>query len=120
MKYFLLFFLALLSTGCQLFQEQQQAGDRVATEAKQEEVFVPVEKELYVIKEGTIRDKDFKIMGEVYSFSFGEKIKIVAEGKEFYRTERGDYIEKNNVGNWETLKALITDEMLTRNIDING
>ena len=120
MKYFLLFFLALLSTGCQLFQGQQQAGERVAAEAKQEEVFVPVEKELYVIKEGTIRDKDFKIMGEVYSFSFGEKIKIVAEGKEFYRTERGDYIEKNNVGNWETLKASITDEMLTRNTDING
>ena len=83
MKYFLLFFLALLSTGCQLFQGQQQAGERVATEAKQEEVFVPVE-------------------------------------KEFYKTEGGDYIEKNNVGNWESLKALITDEMLTRNIDING
>lgn len=83
MKYFLLFFLALLSTGCQLFQGQQQAGENVATEAKQEEVFVPVE-------------------------------------KEFYKTEGGDYIEKNNVGNWETLKALITDEMLTRNIDING
>ena len=49
MKYFLLFFLTLLCTGCQLFQEQQQAGERVATEAKQEEVFVPVEKELYVI-----------------------------------------------------------------------
>ena len=120
MKYFLLFFLALLSTGCQFFQGQQQAGERVATEAKQEEVFVPVEKELYVIKEGTIRDKDFKIKREAYSFPFGEKIKIVAEGKEFYRTERGDYIEKNNVGNWETLKALITDEMLIRNIDING
>ena len=72
MKYFLLFFLALLSTGCQLFQEQQQAGERVATEAKQEEVFVPVEKELYVIEEGTIRDKDFKIKGEAYSFPFGE------------------------------------------------
>lgn len=83
MKYFLLFFLALLSTGCQLFQEQQQAGESVATEAKQEEVFVPVE-------------------------------------KEFYKTEGGDYIEKNDVGNWESLKALITDEMLTRNIDING
>jgi len=83
MKYFLLFFLALLCTGCQLFQGQQQAGESVATEAKQEEVFVPVE-------------------------------------KEFYKTEGGDYIEKNDVGNWESLKALITDEMLTRNIDING
>ena len=91
MKYFLLFFLALLCTGCQLFQEQQQAGERVATEAKQEEVFVPVEKELYVIKEGAVRDKDFKIKGEVYSFSFGEKIKIVAEGKEFYRNAYTKY-----------------------------
>ena len=73
MKYFLLFFLALLSTGCQLFQEQQQAGERVATEAKQEEVFVPVEKELYVIKEGTIRDKDFKIMGELIHFLLAKR-----------------------------------------------
>ena len=69
MKYFLLFFLALLSTGCQLFQEQQQAGERVATEAKQEEVFVPVEKELYVIKEGAVRDKDFKIMKSIHFLS---------------------------------------------------
>ena len=106
MKYFLLFFLALLSTGCQLFQGQKQAGESLATEAKQEEVFVPVEKELYVIKEGTIRDEDFKIKGEVYSFSFGEKIKIVAEGKHFYKIKSVSdmYLRKEDMGSYEDIQ----------------
>ena len=51
MKYFIIFFLVLLSTGCNLFQGQQPVEENVAVEEKQqqEEVFVPVEKELYVI-----------------------------------------------------------------------
>ena len=50
MKYVVIF-LTLLSTSCNLFQRQQSAGESVAVEEKQqqEEVFVPVEKELYVI-----------------------------------------------------------------------
>ena len=48
MKYVVIF-LALLSTNCNLFQGQQPAEENVAVEEKQEEVFVPVEKELYVI-----------------------------------------------------------------------
>ena len=51
MKYFISFILTLLLAGCNLFQGQQQAGESVAVEEKQqqEEVFVPVQKELYVI-----------------------------------------------------------------------
>ena len=47
MKHFLII-LMFLSTSCELFQSQQQAGESVTTEAKPEEVFVPVEKELTV------------------------------------------------------------------------
>ncbi|MFC2651809.1 MAG: hypothetical protein ACFNX7_01085, partial [Capnocytophaga gingivalis] len=96
MKHFIIFFLVLLSTGCNLFQGQQPAGESVAAEEKQqqEEVFVPVQKELYVI------DKEER---EDY-YLFGEKIKISAEGNEFYQTDRGDYIKKKDVGDWNTLK----------------
>ena len=103
-------FLALLSTNCNLFQGQQPAEENVAVEEKQEEVFVPVEKELYVI------DKEER---EDY-YLFGEKIKISAEGNEFYQTDRGDYIKKKDVGDWNTLKTKITGDDLTKNVDING
>ena len=86
MKYFISFILTLLFAGCDLFQGKQPAGESVVVEEKQqqEEVFVPVEKELYVI------DKEER---EDY-YLFGEKIKISAEGTEFYKTNRGDYIKR--------------------------
>ena len=49
MKYFISFILTLLLAGCNLFQGKQPAGESIAVEEKQEEVFVPVQKELYVI-----------------------------------------------------------------------
>ena len=110
MKYFISFILTLLLAGCNLFQGKQQAGESVAVEEKQEEVFVPVQKELYVI------DKEER---EDY-YLFGEKIKISAEGNEFYKTDRGDYIKKKDVGDWNTLKTKITRDDLTKNVDING
>ena len=111
MKHFIIFFLTLLA-GCNLFQGQQQAGESAIVEERQqqEEVFVPVEKELYVI------DKEER---EDY-YLFGEKIKISAEGNEFYKTDRGDYIKKKDVGDWNTLKTKITGDDLTKNVDING
>ena len=50
MKYVVIF-LALLSTSCNLFQGQQPAEESAIVEEKQqqEEVFVSVQKELYVI-----------------------------------------------------------------------
>ena len=112
MKYFISFILTLLFAGCDLFQGKQPAGESVVVEEKQqqEEVFVPVEKELYVI------DKEER---EDY-YLFGEKIKISAEGTEFYKTNRGDYIKKKDVGDWNTLKTKITGDDLTKNVDING
>ena len=112
MKHFIIFFLILLSTNCNLFQGQQPAEETVVEEAQkqQEEVFVPVEKELYVIDKEERED----------NYLFGEKIKISAEGNEFYKTDRGDYIKKKDVGDWNTLKTKITGDDLTRNVDING
>ena len=109
MKYFISFILTLLFAGCDLFQGKQPAGESVVVEEKQqqEEVFVPVEKELYVI------DKEER---EDY-YLFGEKIKISAEGTEFYKTNRGDYIKKKDVGDWNTLKTKITKEVLIESID---
>ena len=51
MKHFVVFFVTLLFASCNLFQRQQPAGESAIVEEKQqqEEVFVPVEKELYVI-----------------------------------------------------------------------
>ena len=106
MKHFIIFFLTLLSTSCNLFQGQQSAEEK----QQQEEVFVPVEKELYVIDKEERQD----------NYLFGEKIKISAEGNEFYKTDRGDYIKKKDVGDWNTLKTKITGDDLTKNVDING
>lgn len=112
MKYFISFILTLLLAGCNLFQKQQSAGESVAVEEKQqqEEVFVPVEKELYVIDKEERED----------NYLFGEKIKISAEGNDFYKTDRADYIKKKDVGDWNTLKTKITGDDLTKNVDING
>ena len=110
MKHFIIFFLTLLSTSCNLFQRQQPAGESAIVEEKQQEVFVPVEKELYVIDKEERED----------NYLFGEKIKISAEGNEFYKTDRGDYIKKKNVGDWKTLKTKIIGDDLTKNVDING
>ena len=80
MKHITIIFVTSLLAGCNLFQGQQPAEETVVEEAQkqqQEEVFVPVEKELYVI------DKEER---EDY-YLFGEKIKISAEGNEFYKTK---------------------------------
>ena len=65
MKHFIIFFLTLLSTSCNLFQGQQSAEEK----QQQEEMFVPVQKELYVIDKEERED----------NYLFGEKIKISAE-----------------------------------------
>ena len=84
MKHITIIFVTSLLAGCNLFQGKQPAGESVAVEEKQEEVFVPVQKELYVIDKEERED----------NYLFGEKIKISAEGNEFYKTkihhQRGD------------------------------
>lgn len=119
MKYFIIFFLVLLSTGCNLFQGKQPAGESVAVEEKQqqEEVFVPVEKELYVIKDVVARYANLRDSVPSLFAIMGDKFEIVAEGNEFYKTDRGDYIKKKDVGDWETLKSKITKEVLVESND---
>jgi len=110
MKLLILYISLFYLIGCNLFQGKQPAEGSTIVEEKQVETFVPVEKELYVI------DKEER---EDY-YLFGEKIKISAEGTEFYKTNRGDYIKKKDVGDWNTLKTKITRDDLIKNVDING
>ena len=110
MKLLILYISLFYLIGCNLFQGKQPAEGSAIVEEKQVETFVPVEKELYVI------DKEER---EDY-YLFGEKIKISAEGTEFYQTNRGDYIKKKDVGDWNTLKTKITGDDLIKNVDING
>ena len=110
MKHFIIFFLVLLSTGCNLFQGQQPVEENVAVEEKQqqEEVFVPVQKELYVIKEGAIKYKipDINVKTESQS-SYGEPLWVVGVSKHFYKCNEGneeEYILKEDADNYEKLK----------------
>ena len=119
MKYFISFILTLLFAGCDLFQGKQPAGESVVVEEKQqqEEVFVPVEKELYVIKDVVARYANLRDSVPSLFAIMGDKFEIVAEGNEFYKTDRGDYIKKKDVGDWNTLKTKITKEVLIESID---
>ena len=114
MKHFIIFFLVLLSTGCNLFQKQQPAGESVASFWK-DEVFVPVEKELYVIKDVTTRYASLTDSIPSLFCIMGDKLEIIAEGKELYKTERG-YVEKEDMGDWEALKSKMTGEILVESI----
>ena len=114
MKYFISFILTLLFAGCNLFQKQQPAGESVASFWK-EEVFVPVEKELYVIKDVTTIYASLTDSIPSLFCIMGNKLEIIAEGKELYKTERG-YVEKEDMGDWEALKSKMTGEVLVESI----
>ena len=119
MKHITIIFVTSLLAGCNLFQGKQPAGESVAVEEKQqqEEVFVPVEKELYVIKDVVARYANLRDSVPSLFAIMGDKFEIVAEGNEFYKTDRGDYIKKKDVGDWNTLKTKITKEVLIESID---
>ena len=114
MKYFISFILTLLLAGCNLFQKQQLAGESVASFWK-DEVFVPVEKELYVIKDVTTIYASLTDSIPSLFCIMGDKLEIIAEGKELYKTERG-YVEKEDMGDWEALKSKMTGEVLVESI----
>ena len=117
MKYFISFILTLLLAGCNLFQGKQPAGESAIVEEKQVETFVPVQKELYVIKDVVARYANLRDSVPSLFAIMGNKFEIVAEGNEFYKTDRGDYIKKKDVGDWNTLKTKITKEVLIESID---
>ena len=114
MKYFISLILILLLAGCNLFQKQQPAGESVASFWK-DEVFVPVEKELYVIKDVTTIYASLTDSIPSLFCIMGDKLEIIAEGKELYKTKRG-YVEKEDMGDWEALKSKMTGEVLVESI----
>ena len=108
-------FLALLSTSCNLFQRQQQAGESVVEEKQQqEEVFVPVEKELYVINPTTMRYTVPDIHREPKDRlnSFGHLLEIEAESEHFYKIKSNWdwYLRKEDMGSYEDIR--FTKEVL--------
>ena len=111
----LLLYISILSfVGCNLFQKKQPAGESVASFWK-DEVFVPVEKELYVIKDVTTIYASLTDSIPSLFCIMGDKLEIIAEGKELYKTERG-YVEKEDMGDWEALKSKMTGEVLVESI----
>ena len=110
MKHFIIFFLVLLSTGCNLFQRQQPAGESAIVEEKQqqEEVFVPVEKELYVIVPTAMQYTAPDIHHEPKDRlnSFGHLLKIEAESEHFYKIKSNWnwYLRKEDMGSYEDIR----------------
>ena len=110
MKYFIIFFLVLLSTGCNLFQGQQPVEENVAVEEnqQQEEVFVPVQKELYVINPKTMKYTEPDIHSEPKDRlnSFGDLLEIEAESEHFYKIKSNWnwYLRKDDMGNYEDIR----------------
>ena len=105
MKHFIIFFVTLLLAGCNLFQRQQPVP---STEQKQQEVFVPVEKELYVISHTALRYTvpDIHSDPEEAVNSFGYLFEIEAESKHFYKIKSNWdwYLRKEDMGNYEDIR----------------
>ena len=114
MKYFIALILTLLFAGCNLFQKQQPAGESVASFWK-EEVFVPMDKELYVLEDGVTRYRSLDDSMPTLTLFMGEKVRVIAQGERLYKTERG-YVEKEDMGDWEALKSKMTGEVLVESI----
>ena len=105
MKHFVIFFVTLLSTSCNLFQRQQPVA---STEQKQQEVFVPVEKELYVISHTALRytEPDIHSNPEEAVNSFGNLFEIEAESEHFYKIKSNWnwYLRKEDMGSYEDIR----------------
>ena len=115
MKHFVISFVTLLLlAGCNLFQRAQPAGESVGVEQKQQEVFVPVEKELYVISHTALRYTvpDIHSNPEEAVNSFGNLFEIEAESEHFYKIKSNWdwYLRKEDMGSYEDIQ--FTKEVL--------
>ena len=121
MKYFLIFFVILLSNSCQLFQTQQPVVTTLSAETtqqaeeQQEEKFVPINKELYVINtNGAYRYSEPNKMGvdKKNHFFLGDRVKTIEESLHFYRIEddKTSFVRKEDVGIYEDIT--LTKELL--------
>ncbi|MEN2799985.1 hypothetical protein [Capnocytophaga sputigena] len=113
MKLLTLYISLFYLIGCNLFQGQQPAEESAIVEEKQEEVFVPVQKEMYVINPKT----------EIYSApdttaklnlkcELGELVELEAESKHFYKIKSSAdcYLLKENMGTYNEIP--LTKEIL--------
>ena len=103
MKHLILYISLFYLIGCNLFQGQQPVEENVAVEEnqQQEEVFVPVQKELYVINPKTMQYTEPDIHSEPKDRlnSFGHLLKIEAESEHFYKIKSSAdcYLLKENI-----------------------
>ena len=107
MKHIAIIFVTSLLASCNLFQKTQPAGESVVVEEaqkQQEEAFVPVEKELYVINPTALRYTvpDIHSDPEEEEHSFGNLFEIEAESEHFYKIKSNWdwYLRKEDMGSY--------------------
>ena len=117
MKHIAIIFVTSLLASCNLFQKTQPTGESVAVEEarkQQEEAFVPVEKELYVISHTALRYTvpDIHSDPEEAMNSFGNLFEIEAESEHFYKIKSNWdwYLRKEDMGSYEDIR--FTKEVL--------
>ena len=117
MKHIAIIFVTSLLASCNLFQKTQPAGESVVVEEErkqQEEAFVPVEKELYVISPTALRYTvpDIHSDPEEEEHSFGNLFEIEAESEHFYKIKSNWdwYLRKEDMGSYEDIR--FTKEVL--------
>ena len=108
MKHIAIIFVTSLLASCNLFQKTQPAGESAIVEEKQEETFVPVQKELYVISHTALRYTvpDIHSDPEEAMNSFGNLFEIEAESEHFYKIKSNWdwYLRKEDMGNYEDIR----------------
>ena len=111
MKHIAIIFVTSLLASCNLFQRQQPVG---STEQKQREVFVPVDKELYVISHTALQytEPDLLSNPDKQESSFGNLFEIEAESEYFYKIKSNWdwYLRKEDMGSYEDIQ--FTKEVL--------
>ena len=114
MKHIAIIFVTSLLASCNLFQKTQPAGESAIVEEKQEETFVPVQKELYVISHTALRYTvpDIHSDPEEAMNSFGDLFEIEAESEHFYKIKSNWdwYLRKEDMGSYEDIR--FTKEVL--------
>ena len=117
MKHIAIIFVTSLLASCNLFQKTQPAGESVVVEEaqkQQEEAFVPVEKELYLISPTALRYRvpDIHSDPEEEEHSFGNLFEIEAESEHFYKIKSNWdwYLRKEDMGSYEDIQ--FTKEVL--------
>ena len=106
MKYFVFFVLILSLTSCSFFQGQTSVGEEKVQEMQ--EIFVPVDKELYVISHTALQytEPDLLSNPDKQVSSFGDLFEIEAESNHFYKIKSNWdwYLRKEDMGNYEDIR----------------